>query len=204
MNINELKSKNLKELVEIGGDLDVAEARSMGKDALVERQVSVRVQYNLHVRTADEAAAQRAIEAATSRDGVSLLAVDYWSEQLDQQRIEAQQRALAAAQQKAQRLLAVFREPPRPVNVHESTTTLFPHQLYRSLPNAEDRAASWYSRDELPRLPASRPLQVYYRGLFADLDDATEAMPGARHIEVVSTVRLYFEAPHRAAPPAGR
>ncbi len=44
MNINELKSKNLKELVEIGGDLDVAEARSMGKDALVERIIQRQVE----------------------------------------------------------------------------------------------------------------------------------------------------------------
>jgi transcription termination factor Rho len=44
MNINELKSKNLKELVEIGGDLDVAEARSMGKDALVERIIQKQVE----------------------------------------------------------------------------------------------------------------------------------------------------------------
>ena len=44
MNINELKSKNMKELVEIGGDLDVAEARSMGKDALVERIIQRQVE----------------------------------------------------------------------------------------------------------------------------------------------------------------
>jgi hypothetical protein len=37
MNINELKEKNLRELVEIGGDLDVADARDMRKDDLVER-----------------------------------------------------------------------------------------------------------------------------------------------------------------------
>jgi transcription termination factor Rho len=37
MNINELKSKNFKQLVEIGGDLDVADAKSMRPDDLVER-----------------------------------------------------------------------------------------------------------------------------------------------------------------------
>ena len=37
MNINELKSKNIRELVQIGSDYEVANARDMGKDALVER-----------------------------------------------------------------------------------------------------------------------------------------------------------------------
>jgi transcription termination factor Rho len=37
MNINELKSKNFNQLVEIGGDLDVTNARDMRKDDLVER-----------------------------------------------------------------------------------------------------------------------------------------------------------------------
>ncbi|MEP7379640.1 MAG: transcription termination factor Rho [Chloroflexota bacterium] len=37
MNINELKSKNFKQLVEIGGDLDVADAKAMRPDDLVER-----------------------------------------------------------------------------------------------------------------------------------------------------------------------
>ncbi len=37
MNINELKTKNLRELVEIGGDLDVGDASAMRRDELVER-----------------------------------------------------------------------------------------------------------------------------------------------------------------------
>src|SRR5688500_1693007 len=37
MNINELKSKNFNQLVQIGGDLDVADATDMRKDELVEQ-----------------------------------------------------------------------------------------------------------------------------------------------------------------------
>jgi transcription termination factor Rho len=37
MNINELKSKNFNQLVQIGGDLGVADARDMRKEDLVER-----------------------------------------------------------------------------------------------------------------------------------------------------------------------
>lgn len=172
-----------------------------GKDVVAENRVGTRVQYNLHVAVADEAGALAAIEAATAGDGVDLLAVDYWSDELTGKQVEAQQRALAAAQQKAKLLLAVFPTPPRPINVHEQTRVLFPQQLYQSLPPAEDSAARWYSRDELPRVPASRPLHVYYRGLFGDVDVVTSAMPGRREIEVVSTVRLYFEAPDRLLLP---
>jgi len=44
MNINELKSKNIKELVQIGSDLDVADARSISKDDLVERILARQVE----------------------------------------------------------------------------------------------------------------------------------------------------------------
>jgi uncharacterized protein YggE len=166
---------------------------------LAERRTGMRVQSNLHVAVADEAAARTAIETATAGEGVDLLAVDYWSDELAAKRAEALQQALAAARAKATTLFAVFAEPPRPVNVHEQMRVLFPQQLYHTLPAVEDGAARWYARDELPRVPARRPLLIYYRGLFADVDAGATTMPGKRDIEVVSTVRLYFEAPHRRA-----
>lgn len=168
-----------------------------GKDAVLEQRTGFRVQYNLHAAVADENGALTAIEAATTGDGVDVLAVDYWSSDLEQKQLEAQQKALAAAQRKAKLLLAAFPEPPKPVNVHESTHLLFPQQLYHTLPRVEDSASQWYSDDRLPRVPASRPLQTYYRGLFADVNAGEKAMPGKREIEVVSTVRLYFAAPDR-------
>lgn len=168
-----------------------------GRKVLVERRQATRVQNNLHVVVADEAGARVAIEAATAGEGVDLLAVDYWSQDLEAKQAEALQKALAKAQAKAKTLLAVFPEPPRPVNVHEQTQILFPQQLYQNLPRAEDSGStSWHDR-ELPQIAATRPLLVYYRGLFADVDVPDPRMPGAREIEVVSTVRLYFEAPHR-------
>ena len=74
---------------------------------------------------------------------------------------------------------------------------LFPQQLYQTLPRVEDSAGQWYSEDRIPRVPAPRPLQTYYRGLFADVDAVEKVMPGKRDIEVVSTVRLYYAAPDR-------
>jgi uncharacterized protein YggE len=168
-----------------------------GRKVLVERRQATRVQNNLHVVVADEAKARIAIEAATAGDGVDLLAVDYWSQDLEAKQAEALQKAVAKAQAKAKTLLAVFPEPPRPINVHENTAILFPQQLYQNLPRAEDSGStSWFDR-ELAQIAATRPLLVYYRGLFADVDALDPRMPGAREIEVVSTVRLYFEAPHR-------
>lgn len=167
-----------------------------GHKVLVEHRSATRVQNNLHVAVLDEARALAVVEAATGQ-GIDLLAVDYWSDRLEAKQAEATQAALAKAQAKAKLLLAAFPEPPRLVNVHERTRILFPQQLYRSLGRAEDSAStSWWDRD-MPRIAASRPLLIYYRGLFADVDTGDVRLPGAREIEVVSTVRLYFEAPHR-------
>jgi uncharacterized protein YggE len=167
------------------------------RKVLVERRQATRVQNNLHVVVADEAKARTAVEAATADEGVDLLAVDYWSEDLEARQAEALQKAVAKAQTKAKTLLALFPEPPRPINVHEHTSILFPQQLYQDLPRAEDSGStSWFDRG-LVQITATRPLLVYYRGLFADVDALDPRMPGAREIEVVSTVRLYFEAPHR-------
>jgi uncharacterized protein YggE len=167
-----------------------------GREVVAERRTGTRVQYNLHVTVRDEAAARAAVEAATAEDGVELLAVDYWSDQLAGKQAEAMQQALAVAQQKAKVLLAHFPVPPRAINVHESTKVLFPQQLYQPLAAAEDSAGSFWV-ERLPRVPASRPLRLYYRGLFADVDAGESAMPGRRDLEIVSTVRLYYAAPER-------
>ncbi|NNJ28028.1 SIMPL domain-containing protein [Alienimonas chondri] len=174
-----------------------------GKDVLAENRVGTRVQSNLHVAVADEAAALNAIKAAVG-DGVDLLAVDYWSDDLEAKQIEAQKKALAAAQAKAKLLLSVFPEKPQPINVWEGTRILYPHELYESLPSAEDGARTYYDRDGMTRVPAPRPLQVYYRGLFADIDAVEPVMPGRREIEVVSTVRLYYAAPGRPVGESSR
>lgn len=169
-----------------------------GSKVLAERRRGTRVQNNLHVVVPDEARAREVIEAAANGEGVDLLAVDYWSEDLERRQAEALEKAMQRVQSKAKTMLAVFAEPPRPINVWEQTKVLFPQQLYQNLPRAEDSGAgSFWSRD-IPQLQASRPLQVYYRGLFGDLDVRESRMPGAREIEIVSTVRIYYEAPCRA------
>ncbi len=168
-----------------------------GKDVVAEKRVGMRVQYNLQVSVADEAAALVAIEAASARNDVDLLAVDYWSDELANKQIEAQKKALAAAQEKSKLLLSVFPQPPMMINVSETTQVLFPQQLYQTLPAAESSTGTWYSTGNMPRVPAPRPMLIYYRGLFGNVDAVESIMPGKREIEVVSTVRLYYAAPGR-------
>ena len=166
-------------------------------NAIVETKTGYRAQYNVHVEVKDEAGALRAIEVATAGDGVELLAVDYWSDDLEAHQLQARKKAMVAAKQKADLLLSFFTTTPTPVNVHEETNVIYPQQLYSTIPHVEESAGSWYSRDELPRVPASRPRQTYYRGLFGTIDSGDSRMPGKRDIEVVSTVRLYYKAPER-------
>lgn len=161
----------------------------------VERLTGARAQYNLHVAVADEAAALVAIEAVTVADGIDLIAVDYWSEQIAAKRAEAMASALRAAQDKAKVLLAVFPTPPVPINVHEQTTVVQPQQLYQHVRRSDEAAQSHWNR--LPQVHAMRPTFVYYRGLHADLDVMSPDLPGRRDLHVVATVRLYYEAPMR-------
>jgi uncharacterized protein YggE len=169
------------------------------KQIAVERRVGSRAQYNLHVAVADEAAAREAIEAATVVDGIDVITVDYWSEQIAGKRSEALAQALRAAQDKAKVLLAVFPQPPVPINVHEQTTVLQPQQLYQAAQRADEPAR--YGWRDVPQVPATKPAYVYYRGLLADLDVMSADLPGKRDLHVVATVRLYYAAPERPALP---
>ena len=161
----------------------------------VERRTGARAQYNLHVAVADEAAALVAIEVVTVADGIDLIAVDYWSEEIAAKRAEAMAAALRAAQDKAKVLLAVFPTPPTPINVHEQTTVVQPQQLYEQVSRSDAATQSFWNR--LPHVNAVRPAFVYYRGLHADLDVMSPDLPGRRDLHVVATVRLYYEAPMR-------
>ena len=177
--------------------------RQGDRDVVAEKRSGYRLQHNLHVRVRDEASAAAVITAAHEVEGIEVLAIDYWSNQLEQKQVEARDKALAAVRQKAKALLTVFAEAPVPINVHETTHVMFPQQLYQALPRTEDNSGGYFD-GQLPRVPASRPSYVYYRGLFADVDAVETAMPGRREIHIVSTALLYFEAPHRPRPVDGK
>jgi uncharacterized protein YggE len=166
-----------------------------GKRVMAEKQSGFRLQDNVHVRVPDEATARMALKAACTVEGVELLTVDYWNADIQKSRQEAQKQALAEARRKADVLLSVFDTRPAPINVHESTTVIYPKNLYETFQRANE-ASSWY-REDLPRLAAPRPLNTYYKGFFDNVDVMPSGMPAHPQISVVSKVSIYFAAPLR-------
>ncbi|MFO7906670.1 MAG: SIMPL domain-containing protein [Planctomycetota bacterium] len=168
-----------------------------GKSVAVEQPAGFRMQSNVHVKVASEKQA-RAVLAEAFRLGVSdVIAFDYGSEKIDRTRKEARKEALRAAQEKADLLLgAMFDEPPRPLNVHESTRVIYPRSLYGSFENAHTEAIRMpYSGDRMPTIQAARPKNTYYQGVLEDTDVRDGGLPLRAQISVVSTVRLYYATP---------
>jgi uncharacterized protein YggE len=168
-----------------------------GKSVAVEKPAGFRMQSNVHVEAASEKQA-RAVLAAAFKLGVSdIIAFDYWSSDVDQTKKEARKEALQVAKEKAELLLgAMFDEPPRPLNVHESTRVVYPRSLYGSFENAYAEAIRVpYSSDRMPTIQAVRPKNTYYQGLLEDADVREGGLPLRAQISVVSTVRLYYATP---------
>jgi hypothetical protein len=160
------------------------------------------LQTNLHIACTDENQAQRAIAEAFKLDISDVIAVDYWSENLDAANKQARTKALAEAKDKAAILLAaVFEQRPRPCNVQEVTRTLMPHGFYRSFENvyAQNYTVGYRDR-EVPQIAAFRPKNSFYAGFAEPTDVQDPTLPMRPQISVVSTVRLYFVAPERPAP----
>lgn len=175
-----------------------------GREVIAERRVAYRVQQNLYVRVPNEESALATIAKALEVDGVEVLAVNYWNAELPAQRQAALEKALAVARRKADLLLEGFAPRPVPINVHESCRILFPQDLYRSFARSQESEHFW--NRELPQIPATRPQNTYYMGLYEDLDAGDPRLPSRREIHVVATVRLYFAAPGRekVVPSGGR
>ncbi len=107
----------------------------------------------------------------------------------------------ATTPNKAELLLgAMFDQPPRPLNVHESTRVVYPRSLYASFESnyAEQLSGRYYSGN-LTRILATKPKNTYYRGLQEDADIQGEGLPLRPEISVVSTVRLYYATPRLKA-----
>lgn len=170
-----------------------------GREVAVEHLTGYRLQNNVHVKVATEAQAQQAIAAALAHDVTDVIAVDHWSDTLDQHKATAQERALAEARRKATLLLgALFETKPMPINVHEQTRVVYPKDSYESFENAYAGAIQQnYGRDNIPTIATFRPKNTYYQGFFAAADVQDAAMPMEPEISVVSTVKLYYAAPGR-------
>lgn len=163
---------------------------------LAERKTGYRMQSNLHVAVADEAAAQRAVDKAFEAGVTDIIAFDYGSDKLDKAKDQARETALKAAKAKSELLLrGLLKEDPTVVNLQEHTTVHYPESLYRAFTNADDQTVTSGWRDNLPRLHAHRPKNTYYRGLTQDADVQPQDLPMQAEITVVSTVRIYYASP---------
>ena len=162
----------------------------------VEQRVGFRMQTNVHLSTPNDETVTAALSAAFEQGITDIIAVDYWSPDIDAAKVRAREQALQAARSKADMLLkTLFDTRPAVMNVQERTTVRFPESLYDSFENAyQEEMTSGHQRD-LPLIHAYRPRNTYYRGLQSDGDIQGAELPMQPEICVVSTVRLYFESP---------
>lgn len=173
-----------------------------GQPFLIEAPTGHRLQENIHVAVADEAAARRVIELALANGVHDVVAVQYWSRATSAKRREALETALAAAKSKADLLLAAFATRPLLANIVEWTDVIAPEQLYRSFENVHSGTAESDWRRDLPRISAVRPRNTFDAGYEGDVDEAVTTARMRPEISIFSTVALYFESPaHPRTPP---
>jgi uncharacterized protein YggE len=168
------------------GDVDVG----------VEKKSGFRMQTNIHLAVPNDATAPAAFNAAFEQGVTDIIAFDYWSRELDDNKTKAREQALKAARNKSDVLLgALFDDRPSVINVQEQTSVRYPESLYHSFVNSygEDVTPAW--RRDVPFIRAYRPRNTYYRGLYSDGDVQPRELPMHPEISVISTVRLYFQSP---------
>jgi uncharacterized protein YggE len=167
----------------------------------VEERVGFRMQTNIHLSVPNDDMPSRALSAAFEQGIADIIAVDYWSPEIDKAKVEAREQALQAARKKADLLLTtLFDTPPPVINVQERTAVRYPESLYDSFKNSYQEEVTTPARNNVPFIHAYRPRNTYYRGLHSDGDVESAGLSMQPEISVVSTVRLYYASP--AARPA--
>jgi len=174
------------------------EARE-GRSTAVETLADYRMQTNLHLVVPTESAAQRAIGEAFKLGIADVIAFDHWAEDLDRVKAEARRKAVQAARDKADLLLALFEKKPRPINVDEDTRVIYPAALYASFENTYSQSYEAGYGHDVPRIRAWKPKNTYYRGFLDEVDAGGSGLPVGPEISVVSTVRFYYASPFARA-----
>ena len=155
-------------VVEKRGDADVG----------VEQRVGFRMQTNVHVSAPNDETANAVLTAAFEQGIADVIAVDYWSPELDAAKVRAREQALRAARTKADMLLkTLFDTPPAVMNVQERTTVRYPESLYDAFQNSYQEEVTPAARSDMPFLRAYRPRNTYYRGLQSDGDIVRRRTP---------------------------
>lgn len=169
-----------------------------GQNVAVEKLDDFSIQSNMHIKVATEAEATEVIRAAFKLGVTDLIAVDYWSKDIDATRKKAFEQAVSDAKSKARYLLGeTFSEPPRPINVRDNTRVIMPDKLYASFTNSYDTDFTHaYNRHrDIPVIKAFRPKNTYYQGHFDDSDSNPQEIAMGPEIYVVSSVSLYYATP---------
>jgi hypothetical protein len=163
----------------------------------VENLSGYQVQTNVHIEVGSESEARAAVQAAFRLGITDVISFDYWCDSLDDHKREAQQRALAEAQRKADMLLsAYFEQKPKPLNIHEQTEVVYPKSLYESFENVHAQSLERnYRRQSLPAVRAFRPKNTHYRGYFAGADSQDRKLPMEPEISVIATISCYYAVP---------
>ncbi|HUG20463.1 MAG TPA: SIMPL domain-containing protein [Planctomycetaceae bacterium] len=167
-----------------------------GQQVRVQQREGYRMQSNLHLSIKTEQEAMAAINLAFKQGVTDIVTFDYWSSKLDEQKVKARAAAIAAAQEKAKALLVVFPDPPKVINIQESTAVFYPHALYRTYENVLEEEVQFNStwRDK-PAIRAYRPKMTFYQGLQTRSDKRPSSPAMRPEIAVVSTVRIYYQSP---------
>ncbi|MGI9455880.1 MAG: SIMPL domain-containing protein [Aeoliella sp.] len=167
-----------------------------GQEVRMQQREGYRMQSNLHIAVETEEQAMDAINRAFQAGVTDIVTFDYWSSQLDEQRVNARKLAVEAAKAKAELLLAEFDKRPRVINVQEATAVFFPHSLYHTYENILEESVDWGTRwREKPRILAYRPKMTFFQGLKSQADLRHKELPMRPEIAVISTVRLYYQSP---------
>jgi uncharacterized protein YggE len=165
-------------------------------DVGVEQREGYRMQTNVHVSVPNDEMSTAVLTAAFEQGLTDIIAVDYWSPELDAAKVQAREQALKAARSKADTLFkTLFDKPPTVINVQERTTVRHPESLYDSFENTFQEEVTPAARSNMPFIRAYRPRNTYYRGLKIDTDVESAGLSMQPEISVVSTVRLYFASP---------
>jgi hypothetical protein len=159
------------------------------------------MQSNLHLLVKTEPDAMAAINLAFQQGVTDIVTFDYWSSELDAQKAKVREMAIAAAQEKAKTLLAVFDDRPKVINVQENTAVLYPHSLYQTYENIlEERVEYNNAWRDKPAIKAYRPKMTFFQGLQSHSDKRPSTPAMRPEISVVSTVRIYYQSPADRTP----
>jgi uncharacterized protein YggE len=164
----------------------------------VEESAGFRMQSNVHIKVASDQQALAVLQAAFQLELTDVIAFDYGSDQVDATKPQVRLAALEAVQEKAESLLMLFEKKPRLINVQTDTRVIYPRSKYVSFENSQSQSinsAAVYGRERMTRIEATKPQNTYYRGFQEQTDIQAQGLPMRPAISVVSTVRLYYEAP---------